>query len=188
MLHQQQFDELRAYWDELQRENGGRVPRRRQFNPMRVPKLLPYIILVERREKYDLHVRLAGTALEAAAGRTISGQSYLGFYDESQWDLFADMTEAMCAQPCGCRLDREVTFLSGRTMDMHSFNLPFSTEEGEVRYLLGVMAMRRSALHYGYAEDSTIKTFAVRDFEFVDLGYGVPTDSQVKAQLAKIPA
>ncbi|MCJ9428672.1 PAS domain-containing protein [Kordiimonas marina] len=188
MLHQQQFDELRSYWRELQRQNDGRVPRRRQFNPMRVPRLLPYIMLIERRGEYDLHVRLAGTALEAAAGRSLTGQCYLEFYDESQWGFFADMTAAMCDQPCGCRLDREVTFLSGRTMEMHSFNLPFSTEEGEVRYLLGVMAMRRSVHHYGTADDNKIKSFMVRDFEFIDLGYGVPVDEQVKAQLAKIPA
>ncbi|TNE60841.1 MAG: PAS domain-containing protein [Alphaproteobacteria bacterium] len=188
MLQQQQFDEMLAYWRALQQEEGGQVPRRRRFNPMRVARLLPYVFIVEQRQEMDLHVRIAGTAIEAVMGRSITGLNYLDLYDQSQWGFFADVTSALCGQPCGARLHREVTFNNGRQFDMHSLNLPLASDDGDVKYILGLMAMRRSSHTQDIGGDSKVKMFTVRDIDLIDLGFGVPAADAVKARLQRASA
>lgn len=62
-----------AYWRELHAGVGG-LPAKRDFDPSRVPGLLAQLMIFERMADGDYTVRLAGTAIEALAGRDMAGR------------------------------------------------------------------------------------------------------------------
>ncbi len=68
---------LWTYWRE--RRGGRRMPRRRDIDPVHIPKLLPYLQLVERIEpERRFRYRLTGSAIVEAYGRELTGK----FIDE----------------------------------------------------------------------------------------------------------
>lgn len=78
---------LFAYWDS--RRQGVRIPKRRDIDPIHIPRLLPHIYLVdvERQDGLRFRIRLAGTYLETAfrqfgAGRYVEEIKLNGETDE----------------------------------------------------------------------------------------------------------
>lgn len=66
---------LLEYW--LSIHPADRLPARRDFDPLEVPKALPRLVLTEvERDPYRFKVRLMGTAVAAAIGADFTG-SYL---------------------------------------------------------------------------------------------------------------
>ncbi len=73
-------EELFAYWSS--RRVGGRLPGRRQIDPVDFKRHLPTISLIDvRSEPRDFHLRLAGTGLYSVYGREITGLSLDKVYD-----------------------------------------------------------------------------------------------------------
>jgi PAS domain-containing protein len=65
---------LYHYWLSIRPPEGG-TPRRRAFDPVAVPDLLPGIWLLDvQREPFRLRYRLAGTGIVEAIGREVTGQ------------------------------------------------------------------------------------------------------------------
>ncbi|TNE60843.1 MAG: PAS domain-containing protein [Alphaproteobacteria bacterium] len=173
MLHtDQDFTDLVDYWQHLKSECGT-VPSRRRFNPMDVPWLLPSIFLLERRDRFDLHVRLVGTALDALATRPLTGQNYLSYYPENEWPAYDRYFGAVVGQPCGGWMDRMVTTTSGHGYRALSLALPLATEAGEVRYIIGLIhpRVRQGDPRKAPSGNASSQTYGMN---FLDLGYGVP--------------
>ena len=64
--------QLYAHWQELR---GGRfAPARRELDPTQIPRLLPYLALVEVRGDGRLRYRLAGTEVEQFFGTKMTGR------------------------------------------------------------------------------------------------------------------
>lgn len=60
------------YWQEIAGERA--VPARADFDPLRIPHLLPHLGLIDLRDGFDRgHFRLAGTRLREIYGRDITG-------------------------------------------------------------------------------------------------------------------
>jgi PAS domain len=65
---------FREYWNSL---NGGKLPGRTAFHPTHLPRLLPYIMLLEEGDSAhmgDYRLRLHGTAMVALSRGDFTGQ------------------------------------------------------------------------------------------------------------------
>jgi hypothetical protein len=71
--------DLYRYW--LAKRAGCRMPARRDLDPCDIPKLLPYVMIVEKVDD-RFRWRLVGTAVAQEAGRDLTG-SIVGLYDST---------------------------------------------------------------------------------------------------------
>ncbi len=167
-----QFEAFRAYWMHLQREVGG-VPPRSAFDPNQIRDLLPFVSLIERRPPDELHVRLAGTAIDGFSPTPLTGRNFLDYCPPEDRQRYWDAATAIVQVPCGLSLKRDVTFRDGRTHKLSSCTLPMKDAVGEIQYLLTMTAMRRDGTGSLPPEGEYV---AIRHYhaEFFDLGYGIP--------------
>ena len=84
------------YWREL-RERRGALPCRSDIRPSRIPKLLSRFVLVELapRGAFDPMYRLAGTAFEQVAGRSLTGIYFRDLYDPEAFAVATRIFEAV---------------------------------------------------------------------------------------------
>jgi len=162
------FDDLLTYWHRLREEAGGVVPTRQQFNPMEVPKLLPFMFMVERQAPEKLMIRLVGTALDGLTATPATGAHVLDRYGEKERGAHLVMYDNIFGQPCGARQERLVKVGQDPCYDSKTIHLPFTDRNGEVRYIIGISRARR---HYGEASDAELHALGA---EYIDLGFGLP--------------
>jgi hypothetical protein len=66
---------LSGLWRYWQRKRAGRpLPSRADIDPMEIPAVLPYVLLVERSDEGRFRYRLAGTAVVDAYGMELTGR------------------------------------------------------------------------------------------------------------------
>lgn len=60
------------YWQEI--ANGRAMPSRADFDPLKIPQILPHLALIDLRDGFERgHFRLAGTSLRNVYGREVTG-------------------------------------------------------------------------------------------------------------------
>lgn len=85
---------LRDYWLKIQA--GRAMPARGDFDPVDIPRLLPYIIFAEvHHDPMRIRYRLVGTAITSQAGRDVSGQ----WISE---EIYGEKYEAVFKPYCMC--------------------------------------------------------------------------------------
>jgi len=166
------FAVFQNYYQRLASEAGG-VPLRLSFNPAEIKDLLPFIFIIEHRSDDDLHVRLAGTALEQMLRISPTGKNYLDLVQPSERDFFREACAAYVSQPCGGFFQREIALTNGERHEVQSNCRPFADRDGKVRYLIGMIAMR-SALNLGHFSPPVEDVSTITGFHYDDVGFGVP--------------
>ncbi len=73
LLDDERLVEALAYWDSLPKTRG--LPRREDFDPLAIPRLLPEVCLVDVLPEDRFVYRLAGTRLEHLYQRSFKGQT-----------------------------------------------------------------------------------------------------------------
>ncbi|TNE60842.1 MAG: PAS domain-containing protein [Alphaproteobacteria bacterium] len=162
------FNQLLTYWRQLQAASGRPVPARQQFNPMAVPRLLPFIYIIERKSRYQLVARLTGTALDGATSQPATNTNILDRHDKSEWDLHADMFEGLANTPCGVVLDRHMQILSDPLYRVRALGLPLADSDGQVRFSVGIANVQPV---YGPPDEVDMADIRL---SWLDLGFGVP--------------
>ncbi|MBE7636609.1 PAS domain-containing protein [Sneathiella sp. P13V-1] len=77
-ITQWQLRELLEYW--LEKHPKNRLPKRADFDPIDIPKTLPYIVMMNvERNPFRLKFRLVGTVITNAFNRELTGL----YFDES---------------------------------------------------------------------------------------------------------
>lgn len=129
------FGRLLAYVDS--KRQGHRWAPRSAIDPTDIPALLPHLWLIEVGEKAPrLLVRLAGTRVEAAYGRTLSG-TYL---EELDWGpnsarIFASLN-GMADRGIGHFLDASAHIKPRLTRRVQRLGLPLSLDHQRVSHLV----------------------------------------------------
>jgi hypothetical protein len=176
------FAEFEAYWRRLQdavttaHPIGTHIPTRKQFNPMHIPKMLPYLFMIERLSDDQLIVRLTGTALDEAFEMIATGQNILDLFGADQRDFFTSLHDNLSKQPCGAVVRRSVTTANGKGYELTSKSLPLASDDGEVKYVVGMLGADISHLPAVEVKNLMV-TSSVTDFFYLDLGFGVPNDA-----------
>jgi len=175
------FADFEAYWRRLQEtvsaagDGAFRVPTRKQFNPMAVPKLLPNLFMMEYASEDELFIRLTGTAIDIALERPMTGVNILDLYKGDERAFFKSAHENMARQPCAAVLRRFVRLSNDKGYELTSKSFPLADDAGHIKYVVGMMGadlMHLSPL----GEEAVLTTSTIIDFFYVDLGRGVPDE------------
>lgn len=180
------FDQLTQYWRGLQARADGAVPTRASFNPAEIVPLLPHIFLLERKSDSHLEIRICGTALDELTGVPVSGLNYLDVCPPDQSRIFKRVMHQVLAVPCGARLEREVTFKSGRSFVFRSQGFPLADADGIPRYYAGLLKSLRP-MTFEDMKNGPIIGSVFQKLDYIDLGFGIPqpdTMEQSKDEIA----
>ncbi|MCJ9428671.1 PAS domain-containing protein [Kordiimonas marina] len=168
MARLEYFDDLLNYWHRLRAEADGVVPSRQQFNPMEVPKLLPFMFMVERQAPEELMIRLVGTALDGLTGSPATGSNVLDRYGAQEREAHLATYDNLFSLPCGAWQDRLLKVGDDPCYHTRTILLPFADRQGAPRYVIGISRVRR---HHGDASEGDLHQLGT---EYIDLGFGVP--------------
>lgn len=128
---------LYQYWRELAQAAGG-LPSVQAFDPLRLPKVLQHIWIVEVEPATNrFRIRLAGESINAIYGRNIGGQYFRDVYDPSDLDTIVARYGRCLSQPAIFRATGSVYAAAGRLTAGERLALPMLGRGGTTDSLLG---------------------------------------------------
>lgn len=168
------FEVFHTYWRTLARDAGG-VPARTAFSPAAVKDLLPFVFIIERRTPDELHVRLAGSAIEQVLGFGTTGKNYLEVCNEADAPFFKQAFTDMTSVPCGGFFRRDIHMTNGEIYSLTTGCLPFADEEGNMRYVIGVVGVGNNLVLTAYAPP-VLDFSNITAHHYIDVGFGLPDE------------
>lgn len=172
------FRKFLELWHAMPREEG-KIPFRRDVGPSLAPALMPHTFLGRVNGKFDIEIRLMGSALEANTNFRLTGTNYFDQLHPSTWPFYERFIFAYRAQPCAGRVTRHVIGADGLTYDLHTLAAPLADDDGTARYIMGVSHM---ATNHAKSAERHVRGFGsaglshaqIVDVRYLDLGFGVP--------------
>jgi hypothetical protein len=124
-------------WRELAQAAGG-LPPVQAFDPLRLPKVLQHIWIVEiEGATQRFRIRLAGESINAIYGRNIGGQYFRDVYDPADLDSIVARYTRCLTQPAIFRATGSVYAAAGRLTAGERLALPMLGRGGITDTLLG---------------------------------------------------
>ncbi|NVJ99359.1 MAG: PAS domain-containing protein [Alphaproteobacteria bacterium] len=173
MLLEQDFQGFIDYWRRLDQSVGG-VPSKSAIQLKDFPKAAPYFYLLERREHFDVPVRLLGTIIDSFLPTVNQGNNFLEVYEEDQRQFYADVIGDVCDYRCCADILRVITLANGSQIEIRSIGLPFTNEEGELCFVGGIVQTPDQDQLLGLSEQLQRVTSEPRLISYIDVGYGLP--------------
>src|ERR1700731_642356 len=132
--------DLYRYW--LAKRADRRMPARRDLDPCDIPKLLPYVMIVEKADD-RFRWRLVGSAVAREAGRDLTG-SIVGFYDSTAEAAAAARAiyERVFTTAHSIFATGEFKVKSGAIMNMSLLTLPLSDDCADVNMAVSTLVAR----------------------------------------------
>ncbi|MEX2629437.1 MAG: PAS domain-containing protein [Tistlia sp.] len=127
-----------AYW--LGKLEGGCMPWKSAIDPAEMPRLLPDLVLYERRAPDDFHIRLAGTAVVRRVGVNPTGNNVLDLLHSGSRATLRAALNRILDEPCGHVARVRDQYPSGREAIVEVLRLPLRAEEGEPRFIISSTA------------------------------------------------
>ena len=163
---------LLKYWQELpQRES---MPNRRDFDPMVIAPVLPFITLLERVANNEWRFRVVGTEVERRWGGKYTGQNYLtlNIVSPQAADVMLREFTTITRWPCGSWSRRDVEFRSRRCVVIETLRLPLRTNDGIPSQIIS--CSEESGDRVAFATDGPRGIVEITEQRFVDIGAGAP--------------
>lgn len=167
------FDQFTAYWRALQADAEGPLPARSQFEPGKIPTLLPYVYLLEHKSREEMIVRVMGTALDEISAAPITGLNYFDICPPEDVALYIEINDNLHALPCASLLVRDITFENGKCYALSSLGYPMTNEEGELTYSIGLMLPNRQ-FEFDEMDNGGVAHSVLRELTYIDIGFGLP--------------
>ncbi len=115
-----------------------------------------------------------GTALDGFETRLERGSNFFNVYQPYQRDFYYQFIADMCEHPCGSMMSRTVNFSDQSTMTVTSITLPMAESDGEIRYLTGLAEAPTSGQLADMVATKRRVGSDVTNFNYLDIGSGVP--------------
>jgi hypothetical protein len=138
---------LRQFYDYWQAKGrDGRLPGRQDIDPVEIPELLPWMILVDpvtTGGSRRFRIRLVGTGIVARAGRDATGKWYEELFQPRDVERFSEIYAEIIdsRQPHHFRSDYDIEHLQGREHIRYERLLcPLASDGATVDMLAGVVA------------------------------------------------
>ena len=128
---------LYAYWRELGSRTGG-LPCLQNFDPLRLPKLLPNIWVLEVEPKSRrFRMRLAGENINAIYGRNVGGHFFADIFDPADVPTIVQRYSRSLREPAIYHATGYVYAAAGRYSPGERLGLPMLGRDGATNTLLG---------------------------------------------------
>lgn len=159
------------HWSSLR--DGALVPLRSRFDPVRVPALLPDMMICDLAVPGEVRIRLMGTRMVSSFGFDPTGRDYMSLVDPDRRVEALRGFTVPAGHPCGMQVDGENRYPDGRSMAVEVMAFPFRRDDGRGMQMVFVgsnVDPRHGRLH-DLGRASVFHVFARR---FLDIGAGVP--------------
>jgi hypothetical protein len=164
---------LLKYWQQLPQR--GSIPDRRDFDPMAIVPVLPFITLLERVTDSEWRLRVIGTEVERRWRGKYTGHNYLTLDIVSAQAANVMLREfrTITQWPCGSWSRRNVEFRSGRRVAIETLRLPLRAIDGNIAQIIS--SSEEFGNRAGFATDRPSGIIEITEQRFVDIGAGAPT-------------
>ncbi|HWA03631.1 MAG TPA: PAS domain-containing protein [Rhizomicrobium sp.] len=127
---------LHAHWLSISPEGG--IPRRADFNPAAIPKLLPWVFLLDVLEDpREFRFRVVGTGFSDAVGRDLTGLTTAEVFPPAFRDEVLDRWNDIVSKG-GPNWGSGSFWIEGREyLNWQGLVLPFRSENSRIEQLLG---------------------------------------------------
>ncbi len=127
--------ELLQYWMDKRGEQ--MLPLRSDFNPMAIPKHLPYLIMLEPEPDYRMRIRLFGTELARALGADITGGDLMELYRPEERAGLRALIDTVAPNKAVSVVLTTWTTPTGYQYPTENLWLPLASDDGKVSRFLG---------------------------------------------------
>jgi len=159
---------LYEYWRSLA---DGKPPHFKLWDPIKIPQLMPSILILATNADNDFFYRFAGTAVCDFVGVELTGLLMTGFFPSAEAYAAVDnMHRALLAVPCGQLASYLLRSTSGRESIFEIVILPICGADGVPDRLVVCMSILEE---YGFGEAAPEVSHNL-SAEWIDLGSGVP--------------
>jgi hypothetical protein len=169
--------EFVALYREIQQQTGKQIIDKGSFDPSRVVRLLPFMVILELNAEGNPRYRLAGTTVVEMIGREPTGKPYLDLVPEHR-RRSAQISYRLCQQfGCGMITNTESVSGSGLAQTCEIVNLPAreAAPDGRKDFML-VTVVPISEPTWQSDKDYFGRYSQVVYRCFIDFGGGVPQD------------
>lgn len=158
------------HWHSL---TAGKVPHYRDWDPVKIHKLMRDIFIVQRHMEGGYFYRFAGTGVGEFLGKEVTGLALDAMMKPDDWRDARQSLDELLGTPCGALLRNITQTNSGKLARVEFLILPLSVENDVCDRVISHMAVLETR---GYASGAA--SFGARVFlEWIDLGFGVPGDN-----------
>jgi len=134
------------YWRDITPAGRG-LPGRQHFDPVEVPRLLRYVLLLDvLKGGRDLRVRLAGTATRPIFGRDPTGLTYREIFGEAARDVLGNYRHVMGTRLPSFRAGRSLIKSVPAYRDLERVIFPLAADGERIDMFLTLMILG-SELH-----------------------------------------
>jgi hypothetical protein len=150
-------------------------PLRSAFDPAKIPRLLPRVVLRILALDGSYRYRLAGTELEAYFGQDVTGKTFAAGVGERAAEQLQMTFDRMMEQPCGLRCIMDITDRSARVALLENVVFPFSGVSPP-QQIAHIAILERPAY---LAVANVTSSGKMYEMEGIDLGAGVADFSDI---------
>ncbi|MEQ9145684.1 MAG: PAS domain-containing protein [Parvibaculaceae bacterium] len=161
---------LLKYWLSL---NEGRLPVFSRWDPIEIPRIMPFVMILERGEDRHYFHRFSGTGLCELAGMELTGRPLSDVVDAEDLPQAEASLDAILDGPCGLLSNRTTRSSTGRIIDGEYLSLPLAGKDGAADRIVVHLAVLKT-LGYG---DESVDIGEQTLVSVIDLGGQMPTFS-----------
>ncbi|WP_282610565.1 PAS domain-containing protein [Pelagibius sp. Alg239-R121] len=149
------------------------LPLKQQFDPVEVPKLLPYLVMYELPKSGGVLFRLVGTKVVERIDHDPTGMNYLDFVPEKRRAKAYGHLKRMCEHPYGMGVLTRFILDSGKINTVETLGFPFFNPRDE-SYIVLFAGEQVEEPTYGEESKQKVVYNNILERSFFDLGNGVP--------------
>ena len=152
------------------------VPERSDIDPVMLGASMAAISILQVRAPDQIIRRMSGSAIVEFTGRRRDGENMVDLAPPEQREERILRHQNMINVPCGAWLAREAVGNTGAVGTLEAILLPVSNDKAPDQPFIYIGQDIRKSDRWELDEVSTDIELA-RDFEYIDIGAGVPMDS-----------
>ena len=126
---------LFEYWNSIRSERI--APRRSEIEPREIKRLLPYVFILERSDKWSYRFRLAGTGLCNAYGMEFRRHNLLSMWQDECLENMTHLLNDVTSSATVGLVEYTAQTADERQVNMEMMLLPLAQENGEITRILG---------------------------------------------------
>ncbi|PKQ09237.1 MAG: PAS domain-containing protein [Alphaproteobacteria bacterium HGW-Alphaproteobacteria-12] len=123
------------YWNAIRA--GRPAPRRSEIEPGNIRRILPYVFILERKDRGDYRFRLAGTGLCSVYGMEFRGHNMLSMWQDDCVENLKQALEDVTREATISVVEYTATTNDRREATFEMILLPLAHEDGSVSRVLG---------------------------------------------------
>lgn len=156
------------YWNSLPKVNF--VPDRKDFDPLKIRRLMPFVSILEIVSPDRVEMRLIGTDLVQRMGYDPTGQNYLDSFEPDSRPEYLKILYTQINHPCGRRSTLQTREKNGILSQVEVLALPMSHMKSGHPLLMSCFARTESV---GF-DPGERKVRGLDDVVWIDIGAGLP--------------